>query len=369
MSTPSISTAASVPHAIASRSTSSADGGPSVKTVTVPSPTAAASSTPCETARRQYAFISRSTPARSRRPSAPSWSSSNAGICFTSTAMRMSPGGYRRSAASRPVASASSTPGGVLMNLRATPARPSSSTPCARRSASARARSPAGTRPTCWATRCGRSSSATTSIPGGVDDVVGGCVTQVGEQGCNVTRNAWVAAGLPWHVPATSVDRQCGSSQQAMHFVAQGVIAGAYDLAIACGVESMTRAPMSSNARGGVGPFSPAFLEACNGRARDPVRGGADPRRQVRRHPRGDGRVRASRATGAPPTAPTAGTSPPRSCRCRVKDEDGADTGERARADEGIRRDTTLEAWPPCRRRGSRTTSPRPTSPPATRRR
>jgi acetyl-CoA acyltransferase len=100
--------------------------------------------------------------------------------------------------------------------------------------------------------------------PGTIDDVVGGCVTQSGEQGCNVTRNAWVAAGLPWHVPATSVDRQCGSSQQAVHFVAQGVMAGAYDLAIACGVESMTRAPMSSNARGGVGPFSSAFMEHTN---------------------------------------------------------------------------------------------------------
>src|SRR5919109_2959544 len=97
-----------------------------------------------------------------------------------------------------------------------------------------------------------------------VDDVIGGCVSQAGEQGCNVTRNAWVAAGLPWHVPATSVDRQCGSSQQAMHFVAQGVMAGAYDLAIACGVESMTRAPMSTNARGGTGPFSGAFLEHTN---------------------------------------------------------------------------------------------------------
>ena len=62
--------------------------------------------------------------------------------------------------------------------------------------------------------------------PARIDDVVGGCVTQSGEQGCNVTRNAWVAAGLPWNVPATSVDRQCGSSQQAAHFVAQGVIAG-----------------------------------------------------------------------------------------------------------------------------------------------
>jgi acetyl-CoA acyltransferase len=100
--------------------------------------------------------------------------------------------------------------------------------------------------------------------PGTIDDVVGGCVTQSGEQGCNVTRNAWVAAGLPWQVPATSVDRQCGSSQQAVHFVAQGVMAGAYDLAIACGVESMTRAPMSSNARGGVGPFSSAFMEHTN---------------------------------------------------------------------------------------------------------
>src|SRR5215218_10600482 len=100
--------------------------------------------------------------------------------------------------------------------------------------------------------------------PGRVDDVVGGCVSQVGEQSNNVARNAWVAGGLPWHVPATTVDRQCGSSQQAAHFVAQGVIAGAYDLAIACGVESMTRAPMSTNARGGVGPFSPAFMEHTN---------------------------------------------------------------------------------------------------------
>lgn len=100
--------------------------------------------------------------------------------------------------------------------------------------------------------------------PGIVDDVVGGCVTQSGEQGCNVIRNSWVAAGLPGHVPATSVDRQCGSSQQSAHFVAQGVMAGAYDIAIACGVESMTRAPMSSNATGGTGPFSKGFLEACD---------------------------------------------------------------------------------------------------------
>src|SRR4051795_12516202 len=101
--------------------------------------------------------------------------------------------------------------------------------------------------------------------PERVDDVIGGCVTQVGEQGCNVTRNAWVAAGLPQSVPATSVDRQCGSSQQAMHFAAQGVMSGCYDLAIACGTESMTRVPMGSNAAGGTGPFSPDFMAACDG--------------------------------------------------------------------------------------------------------
>src|SRR5437870_12946104 len=100
--------------------------------------------------------------------------------------------------------------------------------------------------------------------PGRIDDVVGGCITQVGEQGCNVTRNGWVAAGLPWHVPATTVDRQCGSSQQALHFVAAGVRAGHYDVAVACGVESMTRAPMASNAQGGTGPFSRDFLDVID---------------------------------------------------------------------------------------------------------
>src|SRR5437870_13052330 len=81
-----------------------------------------------------------------------------------------------------------------------------------------------------------------------VDDVIGGCVTQTGEQGVNVTRNAWIAAGLPWDVPATSVDRQCGSSQQAVHSAAAGVQAGHYDLAIACGVEAMSRVPLGANA-------------------------------------------------------------------------------------------------------------------------
>ena len=102
--------------------------------------------------------------------------------------------------------------------------------------------------------------------PATVDDVIGGCVTQVGEQSTNVTRNAWVAAGLPQHVPATTVDRQCGSSQQAMHFGAASVVAGHYDLVVACGVEVMSRVPLASNARGGTGPFPPSFLEHIDGR-------------------------------------------------------------------------------------------------------
>ncbi len=102
--------------------------------------------------------------------------------------------------------------------------------------------------------------------PGRVDDVIGGCVSQVGEQSTNVARNAWVAAGLPQSVPATTVDRQCGSSQQAVHFAAAGVVAGHYDLAVACGVESMSRVPLASNARGGTGPFPPSFLEVIDHR-------------------------------------------------------------------------------------------------------
>ncbi|MEJ7800973.1 MAG: thiolase family protein [Ilumatobacter sp.] len=83
--------------------------------------------------------------------------------------------------------------------------------------------------------------------PGIVDDVVLGCVMQVGEQAINVARNAVLAAGWPEHVPGTTVDRQCGSSQQAAHFAAQGVIAGAYDVVVAGGVEVMTRVPMGSS--------------------------------------------------------------------------------------------------------------------------
>src|SRR6202021_398363 len=79
--------------------------------------------------------------------------------------------------------------------------------------------------------------------PALIDDVIMGCVMQVGAQAVNVGRNAVLAAGYPESVPATSIDRQCGSSQQALHFGAQGVIAGAYDVVIGGGVEVMTRTP------------------------------------------------------------------------------------------------------------------------------
>ena len=83
--------------------------------------------------------------------------------------------------------------------------------------------------------------------PATIDDVVMGCVMQVGEQSLNVARNAVLAAGWPDTVPGTTVDRQCGSSQQAAHFAAQGVIAGAYDVVVAAGVEVMSRVPMGAS--------------------------------------------------------------------------------------------------------------------------
>ena len=86
--------------------------------------------------------------------------------------------------------------------------------------------------------------------PGRVDDVLVGCVGQNGEQSANVGRQAWLAAGFPTHVPATTIERKCGSSQQAVDFAVQGVRAGAYDIVIAAGVESMSRVPMGSGRQG-----------------------------------------------------------------------------------------------------------------------
>lgn len=101
-----------------------------------------------------------------------------------------------------------------------------------------------------------RELTARTGVdPAQVDDVIAGAVTQVGDQAVNIARNALLGAGFPEAVPGTTVDRQCGSSQQAVSFAAHGVLAGAYDIVIAAGVESMSRVPMGSSVLPGSDPF------------------------------------------------------------------------------------------------------------------
>jgi acetyl-CoA acyltransferase len=100
--------------------------------------------------------------------------------------------------------------------------------------------------------------------PAEVDDVIWGCVAQVGEQTMDIARNAVLSAGWPLSVPGTTVDRQCGSSQQSVHFAAAGLIAGQYDLVVAGGVESMSRVPMMV-AVGEANPFGPALDSRLGG--------------------------------------------------------------------------------------------------------
>jgi acetyl-CoA acyltransferase len=102
--------------------------------------------------------------------------------------------------------------------------------------------------------------------PALIEDVIWGCVSQVGEQGFNIGRNAALAAGFPEEVPGATVDRQCGSSQQALHFAAAGVMAGHYDVVVAGGIESMSRIPMFSNGKGGDGPFGPMMIDRYDGK-------------------------------------------------------------------------------------------------------
>ncbi|WP_344081458.1 acetyl-CoA C-acyltransferase [Nostocoides veronense] len=97
--------------------------------------------------------------------------------------------------------------------------------------------------------------------PGAVDDVIWGCVQQVGAQSFNIGRNSVLAAGWPESVPATTIDRQCGSSQQAVHFAAAGLMSGQYDVVVAGGVEAMTMIPMGAGVSSGVGfPYPPSLL-------------------------------------------------------------------------------------------------------------
>ncbi|MCL5445126.1 MAG: thiolase family protein [Actinobacteria bacterium] len=181
--------------------------------------------------------------------------------------------------------------------------------------------------------------------PAIVDDVITGCVMQVGEQSLNVGRNAVLAAGWPESVPSTTLDRQCGSSQQAMHFAAQGVIAGAYDVVVASGVEGMTRTPMGASIVKELGyPFGPAMM------ARYAERGGlvnqgisaemiAD-QWGLSRDALDEFSARSQRLAAQ---ATREGRFENEIVPLAVRDDDGNATDEIFSADEGIRPDTTVE--------------------------
>ncbi|HEY3843219.1 MAG TPA: thiolase family protein [Acidimicrobiales bacterium] len=179
--------------------------------------------------------------------------------------------------------------------------------------------------------------------PARIDDVIAGCVSQVGEQSTNVARNGWVSAGLPQSVPATTVDRQCGSSQQSMHFAAAGVAAGHYDLVVACGVEVMSRVPLASNARGGTGPFPPSFMAAVDGRLWTQFRVSqvlAD-RYDITREEMDAYALESHRRAAA---SWDDGHFAREAIPVPIKAEDGTFTGASLESDEGIRRSSTLEA-------------------------
>ena len=181
--------------------------------------------------------------------------------------------------------------------------------------------------------------------PSLIDDVIMGCVMQVSEQALNIGRNAVLAAGWPESVPATTIDRQCGSSQQALHFAAQGVMAGAYDVVVAAGVESMTRTPMGSSVVRELGyPFGPRMMTRYAPKGGLVSQGiGAEmiadqwgiSREEldafsVRSH------QRAARATAE-------GRFENEITPVAIRDDEGHDTEEQLTADEGICPDSTVE--------------------------
>lgn len=179
--------------------------------------------------------------------------------------------------------------------------------------------------------------------PALVDDVVVGCVMQVGEQALNVGRSAVLAAGWPESVPATTVDRQCGSSQQALHFAAQGVMAGAYDVVVAAGVESMTRVPMGSSMQVGGLPFGPAVF------ARYAPQGGLVPQGVSAELiaerwglTRDDLDAYAAGSQQRAARAQAEGRFTAELVPVAVADEHGRDTGAVLDADEGVRPATTV---------------------------
>jgi acetyl-CoA acyltransferase len=176
-----------------------------------------------------------------------------------------------------------------------------------------------------------------------VDDVIMGCVSQVGEQSLNVARNAWLAAGLPEEVPATTIDRQCGSSQQAVQFAAQGIMAGGYGLVVAGGVEHMTRVPMGSTMSGPGAPFGPAMHDRYQGRL---VPQGISAeliteKWGLTRSEQDEFALRSHRRAAA---AQDAGRFDRQLVPVEVPGPEGGEGGAtRVRADEGVRRDTSME--------------------------
>ncbi len=181
--------------------------------------------------------------------------------------------------------------------------------------------------------------------PAQVDDVIMGCVMQVAEQSLNIGRNAVLAAGWPESVPGTTVDRQCGSSQQAVHFAAQGVMAGAYDIAVAAGVESMTRTPMGSSVVRELGyPFGPRMMQRYTetglpgqGIGAEMIADQWDISRDALDAFSVQSHQRAARATAE-------GRFENEIVAVTVRDDEGKDTDERLTADEGIRPDSSVEA-------------------------
>ena len=138
--------------------------------------------------------------------------------------------------------------------------------------------------------------------PALVDDVIWGCVSQVGEQTLNIGRNAVLAAGWPESVPGTTVDRQCGSSQQAVHFAAAACISGQYDLAVAGGVESMTRVPMGASVgQTAATRTARSVLERVRRRRSEPGRRRRDDRRALGPRPRRSSTSSRSARTRRPP--------------------------------------------------------------------
>jgi len=177
--------------------------------------------------------------------------------------------------------------------------------------------------------------------PALVEDVIAGCVMQAGEQSLNVARNAALAAGFPESVPGTTIDRQCGSAQQAAHFAAQGVMSGAYDVVIACGVEMMTRVPMGSSSALGPGkPFGPRMEERYDHHL---VPQGISAEKIAQKWSLDRGAVDAfsleSHRRAA--SAIDAGKFASQIVPVPVTNEDG--TQRSFAQDEGVRRDTTLE--------------------------